>query len=555
MNVTLSNADKPNETVNSPKLDNIVRKCVTSAVVSVNFHEYVLSLCDPTAPEENRAADSFLRPLQDNSIGLFGQTKGWHSPNPPSHQFPNKVSIKLINAQRLNIEGNPAIRSYVTAEVDEPGQRFSTLPAASANPQWNETADFIINEKSDEVLFEVYGVNERGPRTGDNVFLGLAIAGLGEMRRSTSRVHELHLQSRPYQNDRVTGLLTIQAEFYHDPALVASTPSSYPKSALSTRNQNGPLTVGPPDSFATENWRSTAVNPPPSDYPTSDNVSPAGVDLTELVERPHKEPVVRLANRQPSNYESAEENVSGRWTDIENAQLISSADSQTAASTQERGRGMRKGPSGKRERSFFGELRDRLTGGHSRAKKRAKSLDAQNPVLEEAPSLPPSRDQSQPVRTPSSEQRRGAAIARQWVSAQDAGPTTPSQLVLELGKPEEEKKYYLIPPEYVHELSASTNIMKRGKKLHIHNEHTFVAVKAKGRVICDVCGGRIATNFIKQAYQCRDCRLVTHKNCHQRTHSPCPSSTLDQKYIATNVNWEQQLSRYQIEEYISEENL
>lgn len=59
------------------------------------------------------------------------------------------------------------------------------------------------------------------------------------------------------------------------------------------------------------------------------------------------------------------------------------------------GRSARKSRSGKRERSFFGELRDRLTGGHSRAKKRAKSLDAQNPMLDEAPSEPPSRDQSQ----------------------------------------------------------------------------------------------------------------------------------------------------------------
>ncbi|KAI6200847.1 Protein kinase C-like 3 [Aphelenchoides besseyi] len=486
MNVTLSNADKPNITVNSPKLDSIIRKCVTSAVVSVNLHEYVLSLRDPA--DEIRPEDSFVQPLQDNSMALFGQTK--HSANVPAHQFPNRVKIKLVNAQRLNTEGNPALRSYATAEIDEPSQRFSTMAIASLNPQWNETADFIINETSDEVLFEVYGVNDRGAKIGENIFLGLAIAGLGEMRRSTNRIHELHLQSRPYQNDRVSGMLTIQFK--------------------------------PPENITNEVWRSPTTNS--TAYTTTEKVSPTGVDFTELVDRPHKDPVFQSTSRQLSKYESAEENEPARWTDVETTQLISSADR----------RGMRK-ERGKRERSFFGELRDRLTGGHSRAKKRAKSLDAQNPFLEEATSLPPSRDQSQVryerlSRADTVERSTRSGNRSPVTDRIDPAPTTKSQLVLELIEPKQGLKYYyLIPDEYAHSVSASTDIVKRGKKLHIHNDHMFVAVKAKGRVICDVCGSRISTNFIKQAYQCRDCRLVTHKSCHQRTRSPCPSSTLDQK--------------------------
>ncbi|KAI6214541.1 hypothetical protein M3Y94_00280200 [Aphelenchoides besseyi] len=560
MNVTLSNADKPNSTVNSPKLDSIIRKCVTSAVVSVNFHEYVLSLRDPA--DEIRPEDSFLRPLQDNSMALFGQTK--HSANVPAHQFPNRVKIKLVNAQRLNTEGNPALRSYATAEIDEPSQRFSTMAVASANPQWNETADFIINETSDEVLFEVYGVNDRGPKTSENIFLGLAIAGLGEMRRSTNRIHELHLQSRPYQNDRVSGMLTIQAEFYNDSAMSGGQ-SNYTKTSSSTRSQNGPLSAAttqdypspqfkPPENITNEVWRSPTTNS--TAYTTTENVSPTGVDFTELVDRPHKDPVVQSTNRQLSKYESAEDNEPARWTDVETTQLISSTDSHRGTS-QERGRGMRK-ERGKRERSFFGELRDRLTGGHNRAKKRAKSLDAQNPFLEEATSLPPSRDQSQVryerlSRADTVERSTRSGNRSPVTDRTDPAPTTKSQLVLELIEPKQGLKYYyLIPDEYAHSVSASTDIVKRGKKLHIHNDHMFVAVKAKGRVICDVCGGRISTNFIKQAYQCRDCRMVTHKSCHQRTRSPCPSSTLDQKNIITDVNWEQEL---EMQEYISEENL
>jgi hypothetical protein len=81
-------------------------------------------------------------------------------------------------------------------------------------------------------------------------------------------------------------------------------------------------------------------------------------------------------------------------------------------------------------------------------------------------------------------------------------PIAPSKLVLELGDDYQEKKYYFIP-DYIEEQLRATRIMKRGKKLHVCNDHSFVAVKTKGSVSCDICGRRIATNFVKQAYQCR----------------------------------------------------
>lgn len=81
-------------------------------------------------------------------------------------------------------------------------------------------------------------------------------------------------------------------------------------------------------------------------------------------------------------------------------------------------------------------------------------------------------------------------------------PAAPSKLVLELGENFQEKKYYYIP-DYIEDQLKATKIMKRGKKLHLCNDHSFVAVKTKGNVFCDVCNGKIATNFVKQAYQCR----------------------------------------------------
>ena len=40
-------------------------------------------------------------------------------------------------------------------------------------------------------------------------------------------------------------------------------------------------------------------------------------------------------------------------------------------------------------------------------------------------------------------------------------------------------RYYLIPPNMVDNAQAQ-KLMRRGKKLHIFNEHIFVAVRIRG---------------------------------------------------------------------------
>jgi len=124
-----------------------------------------------------------------------------------------------------------------------------------------------------------------------------------------------------------------------------------------------------------------------------------------------------------------------------------------------------------------------------------------------------------------------------------------STLVLEVIK-DKTKRYYLIPPSIVHEPGAS-KLMKHGKKLHIYNEHTFVAVKIRGGATCQVCQHRIARSFTKQGYQCRDCRMVCHKTCHYKTDTYCTASTVGKLNIAKDIDWVHFLSHYQLEEFIS----
>lgn len=178
-------------------------------------------------------------------------------------------------------------------------------------------------------------------------FLGLAIAGLGEMRKSNERVHNLQLQSRPYHNDKVSGILTIQSEFFHDPYAQINMKKKPPgkqhnKSAFtftepySTKSQIGNST--PPYEYhpkPTNHAVKFPVNTPDQYHNEGnsvlDNVA-NGVDFTELVDRPHREPLAnqnqqqtipRQTSRQlSSTYVSADENNPPHWIELEKAQLI-----------------------------------------------------------------------------------------------------------------------------------------------------------------------------------------------------------------------------------------
>uniref|UniRef100_A0A915PHH5 C2 domain-containing protein n=1 Tax=Setaria digitata TaxID=48799 RepID=A0A915PHH5_9BILA len=161
----------------------------------------------------------------------------------------------------------------------------------------------------------------------------------------------------------------------------------------------------------------------------------------------------------------------------------------------------------KRDRSFFSELRDRLSG-RRRSKRRAKSCDLGTGDMEEAVSLPPSRDPSRTRFSEKSGSRHDLASYGGKSERSIKSLYQHSTLVLETYE-NGQKRYYLIPPSILDE-SGATKLLRQGKKLHIYNDHTFVAVKTRSGTVCSVCHQRIGrSNFTKQAYQCRgDCNFI-----------------------------------------------
>lgn len=155
--------------------------------MSINFHEYVASLRDEAGGKFNYFSDNYsynenlASSLHNPSNNVhYDRSLFVYQPNQQQasqkQQPPNKIRIKLIKAQRLNFEDRTNLQPYVTIEMDEPGQKFTSTPSRTVNPQWDQNAELVINELSDEVLFEVYGLPEN-VADKNNKFLGLAIAG------------------------------------------------------------------------------------------------------------------------------------------------------------------------------------------------------------------------------------------------------------------------------------------------------------------------------------------------------------------------------------------
>jgi ribosomal protein L37AE/L43A len=84
------------------------------------------------------------------------------------------------------------------------------------------------------------------------------------------------------------------------------------------------------------------------------------------------------------------------------------------------------------------------------------------------------------------------------------------------------KKHYLVPLS----LAQKSKWRKKGIKLHIFNDHTFIAKHLAGGTVCQVCGKSIARRIGKQGYECRDCLLKCHKHCHVKVNDNCPTSTI-----------------------------
>uniref|UniRef100_A0A0N4ZB12 C2 domain-containing protein n=1 Tax=Parastrongyloides trichosuri TaxID=131310 RepID=A0A0N4ZB12_PARTI len=620
--------------MNCCQIEDAVRRCIVMAVTNINLSEFNVS--DST--------DQFPSHMNTNisNMPVYEVVKRLHKSQIPSsfdnnHVQANKLRVKVIRAQRLGNNRN-VLQPYVIVEMDEPSRRYKTSHGINISPYWEESFDFTITPVSEEILFEVYegdptlcrshqGNNltilptKEGHQEDDNSFLGLAIVGLDELRRSNEALHCLRLQGRPYKNDNVSGTLTVEFQFYHDPTVkeigenqeefiakenntgvtvketvtVTKTPLFHDSNDMNqhidlTPTRTTTLTVKTVSQQLKEKPLIKSVHgsmenamDPATSKALEHNLQHLDIDqVRRRVTQSSPDQVVvseigeyDILHQNPYENNSCHKDNYNNYPDSQ--QIIYSADTMSRSlgnktkekinraesldnitkngavekSRSSRGREKSGNIKEKRDSSFFGQLRDRLSGRRSKSKLRAKSVDFEkNQDLEEAVSLPPSREQS---RT-----RHGSEFTRNYVETKSIGNESnisgdgfhSTSVILELSQGNNLKKYFLIP-QHISTEPAAQKLLKKGKKLHVSNDHTFVAVKIRGGTVCNVCKSKIAGSFSKQAYQCRDCRLVCHKSCHTKTISPCQQTNYHNLAIVKDVDWGHFFTTHHLEEFIS----
>ncbi|CAD6190621.1 unnamed protein product [Caenorhabditis auriculariae] len=586
MDIDLSNTD-PNAQyqVSPPMVEESIRRCLLSAVTNINLSEalpsevrdtfadtfsrtiYTPPTHSPSATvrnsynnyDSNLHADpySMKRSSSPTQVPeMFKKLNESHliTPSFNSSTVPNKMRVKVIKASRL---GRDVHQPYVVIEMDEPAQKFTTTKGINANPYWEEEHDFELTPATEELLFEVYEGNEKVSTEEDHLFLGLAIVNFEEIRRSGEALHTLKLQGRPYRNDDVSGELSVQFEFFYDPNVVTTGKLT---DTVKVVNPNGS------EFRETVTTERRPVYDPHDNYDGALEITPTKTTtvLVKTVSHQLKEkPTIQsvhgsLENAVDPATQKILDNTFRNSNDPKTLELEAKLRS-VSESAREKTRSLeRQGTNG--SANYYEEPRivetDESRRGRDRSKKK---MDMKNVTAEEDAAL---KGQKAWISTanilkkpfhyrPAEIQAEHVMLSARFLKEVDTQRQTLWEAELEH---EKQPKYFLIPPSMLNE-PAAARLMRKGKKLHIYNEHTFVAVKIRGGATCNVCQHRIRSSFSKQAYQCRDCKLVCHKSCHYKTDAFCTQSTVSKLHIAKDVDWAHYLSHYQLEEFISQEGL
>ncbi|KMQ98043.1 serine threonine-protein kinase d3 [Lasius niger] len=375
------------------QLQEVVTEIVVGALRGTNVH---LNLSQyPTCPRlwrEPPPQPGFSYPTHYDNVGHI-------APSPVPMQYvpgERRLLVKVVRAMDLGGQRG-AVDPYCVVELDEPPQKNQTsIKKDTKNPLWDEAFLFDISHNTTEVLLEVFDHVNRSQR-----FLGLGIVGVEELLANPSQRQIIPLQARPYEEDDITGTLTVEFLFIEG----AEVPQ------IGTKPYKVKETIKP-------------VSPTRS-YSQTNVIGNNSLNYNN-------------GNSTLILYDSAAQSEGAHLSVPEQSRRSSLSEAS--------------GISGTSTRTYINE---------------ASTL-----VLE----------------------------------------------TLENGI----KKHYLVPLS----LAQKNKWRKKGTKLHIFNDHTFIAKHMAGGTVCEVCKRTLARRLGKQGYECRDCQMKCHKHCHVKVDITCTTSTI-----------------------------
>ncbi|CAH0547799.1 unnamed protein product [Brassicogethes aeneus] len=544
-------------------ITDILTTSIRNAEVHLNLAQY------PTCPRLIRhvATHGPILPVHYDSMSNAYTSTPNHM-SMMGRQLPGekRLLVKVIRAAQLGGEHGCA-EPFCVVEMDEPPQKNQTsVQKNTDSPYWDEHFLFDLSSQTAELLFEIY---DRAVQP--HKFLGLGIVGVEELLINPSQRQIISLQSRPFESDPVSGTLTVEFMFIEGadiPNIGKNQPYKI-KENLRTPSPNRARLTTTTTTFQNDNYNITNGN---------HLASNALRDLdSSYGQNPNKSTlVIHSVQRQPSERLVKVELNNGNWKEVERIELNPSEEKEpkdtkddsleksTDGEIKEKTNGSANGtakdfPSSdveskkggdisatgtlqstqgdaefrgrsRKRRDFFGTIKRRL----GKSKNRSKSAGPENDIGRDDSlnrsisadrgrndenyrlNVPGQKSMDETSRRSSLSEASGMSGASTRTYINEA-----STLVLETIE-NGIKKHYLVPLS----LAQKSKWRKKGTKLHIFNDHTFVAKHLQGGTICQVCAKSIARRFGKQGYECRDCLLKCHKQCHVKVNDNCPTSTI-----------------------------
>ncbi|XP_055704953.1 uncharacterized protein LOC129802840 isoform X23 [Phlebotomus papatasi] len=414
-----------------------------------------------------------------------------------------RLLVKVLKGDGLSVAKDP----FCVVEMDEPPQKNQTGVRQGANPFWDEHFLFDLSPQSAEILFEVYDRATTNAE-GQSKFLGLGLVGIDELSVGPASSQILTLQPRPYESEAVSGAITVEFVFIDGAEIPAGRRPYKLKNALKidthspsfndTSNQNG--NNGDIVDTAIKALEGGALHN--NGHPNKSTL------IIHSVQRPG-EPISHSSPNATNGF-------NGNQRDGNGIQTPTTPSDPLLPLEDDRGRT-------KKKRDFFGTLKRRL----GRSKSRAKSvdrdmipIDAENP-RGEIRSISADRGASVVNNNSTLSSAESSAISGISSTSTKTYVHEASTLVLETIE-NGVKRHFLVPLS----IAQRPRWRRKGTKLHIYNDHTFVAKHLSGGLLCDVCNRSIPRRPGKQGYECRDCQTKCHKQCHVRTPQACTNPTV-----------------------------
>ncbi|XP_022124086.2 uncharacterized protein LOC110999376 isoform X2 [Pieris rapae] len=571
-------------------LQQLVSDIIVTALRSTNL-KFNLSPY-PTCPRLRRYIPESTTRLPVHYDSMLQQDRHMYTSTPNSTAGciqllgDKRLLVKVVSAKDLGGKTG-CIAPYCVVEMDEPPQRNQTaFKKDTTSPQWEEHFLFDLSAQTAELLFEVYdrsGLPSPGGGASQNRFLGLGLVGIDELLAAPSQRQQIALQTRPMEEHDVSGSLTVEFLFIEGADIpdLGSKPLKI-KESLRTVSPHGLMTTTTKTTFKQNGHENSALT---ETALRELELSPSNANKSTLIihsvqREPTKSIKVELTDsgkfieveREASLKESPETQLTLENTqknidipekvdDKNGSTSVTSSPSQSPAKsvrikengTKPNGKDLQGDyvnnqepsppeptPRQKRKRDFFGTIKRRL--GRSRTRgasaglpdsevenQHLRSISAERNSTDK--SLVPSRNVYSAGASPAQSGDESRTSRSEVSGFSTASARTfiheASTLVLETIEAGI-KKHYLVPLT----VAQRSRWRRKGVKLHIYNEHTFIAKHISGGTVCEVCNKTVARRLGKQGYECRDCSFKCHKHCHVKVNTACPHSTVPNMELA-----------------------